>query len=252
MSELKIRDFQAVAWDFDGVLADTLAAHTAARLQAYEVLAEERDDPRFVQIDPAIHAEGHNHGSHPEEINAWVLAAAGLIPTADISHPMVKEIVATKKDLYHLTAQRGLTPIPGALQLFRRFAVDRPAKQAIVTTAGPREVDPFVTHNGLNTYLTPKLIITGEHPDVFRKKPARDAYMVGGRVLGLKRAENMLVFEDSEQGIVAAKSYGAFVVAVATTRSYDKLSSLEGLQKPDLVVEDFAEAHSLFGFRAAA
>ncbi len=253
MSELRIRDFKAVAWDFDGTLADSLAAHNKARLEAYEQVAADTGILELADIDPAIHEAAHNHGSNPAAINAWILKKAGFIDSKkNLEHELIIQIVASKREAYHQAVAEGLPQIPGSVELFRRFNVDRPGKQAIVSTAGPLEVHPFLGKYRLDHYLPNRRLVLADHPDVKRPKPKPDAYRVAAATLGVTEPESLLVIEDSKQGIEAANRYGATVVAIATTRSFDRLQSLTGKQQPAAVFADFAEATAAFGYTPAA
>ncbi|MCD6221493.1 HAD family phosphatase, partial [bacterium] len=66
--------------------------------------------------------------------------------------------------------------------------------------------------------------------DVENPKPASDIYEKVVKLMGLKK-ENVVVFEDSEVGIEAAKKAGLFCIAVASTQEYDKL------KKADVIIE---------------
>jgi len=66
--------------------------------------------------------------------------------------------------------------------------------------------------------------------DIENPKPAPDIYEKAVKLMGLKK-ENVVVFEDSEVGIEAAKKAGLFCIAVASTQMYDKL------KKADIIIE---------------
>lgn len=252
MSEIHVREFKAVAWDFDGILADSVAVHNAARKLAYDRVAFTERKPELAQIAAKIHKKAHNHGSNPAAINAWILAKAGFIDSKkDTEHELVTKIVTSKKSFYHDRVASGLPQIPGSVELFRRFNVDRPGMQAIASTAGPQEVHPFLQKNRLDHYLPDRRLILAGHPDVKQLKPEPDVYEVAANALGVADPETLLVIEDSEQGIEAANRYGATVVAIATTRSLKRLHELTGIQKPDYIFEDFAEATAAFGYAPA-
>jgi len=246
MSQLNIRDFEAVAWDFDGVLSD-IAAHTVARRQAYSYLAEVKNEPRYSAISDEVHEEAHFHGSNPHTINGWILEQVGIEDEG-----AVDEIVQQKERFYQEVAQTGLPAIPGALHLLRAISVDRPAKQALASTAKDWEVKPFLQRHKLHSYIPAHRLVLRGHPEVTNLKPAPDAYVAAGKLLGVACPENLLVIEDSEQGIEAAKRYGAFVVVVANTRSVERLTSIDGVHKPDLIFASTTALTIALGYAKAA
>ncbi len=254
MSELNIRDFKGVAWDFDGILAASVPIHTESRREAYQREADTKDDSRYVEISEEIHTDAHHHGSTPERINAWIMGQVGIIDDPDdVGHQAVKDLCFAKNQIYHTKAAEGKLPaVPGVLQIVRSFNVDRPGKQVVASTASPYEVLPFLRANGLNNYFPARRLILKSHPEVHQTKPSPDAYLAAAKALGINRLIRMLAFEDSEQGIESARRAGAFVIAVATTHSQDRLNSLGGLQRPHLIAADFFEVAKIFGLPGAA
>ncbi|MCA9333158.1 HAD family hydrolase, partial [Candidatus Saccharibacteria bacterium] len=237
MSDLCLMDFEALALDFDGTLASSNGVHTEARQQAYMMMAEE--DPRFGEVSDEIHGMAYLYGSHPEEINAWILAQAGIIESAsDVENPQVREVVSLKNEVYRKIIAAGLDPQPGAIEFVRRVFVRRAGKVAIVSTAYPNEVYPYLRRHKIDKYFPDSRLVLRGHPDVANLKPAPDAYQASMDILNVRKPENLLVIEDSAEGIESAKRAGATVVAVATTRSVDALLDLEGHQQPDAILRD--------------
>jgi beta-phosphoglucomutase-like phosphatase (HAD superfamily) len=232
MAEFDLRNFEAVAFDFDGLLADSVGTHTVARREAYEQKAGVLDDARYSAIPDEIHEMAHLYGSHPDEINAWIMSQVGIIDNPHaVDHPAVKDLCALKNEIYHKAIQKGLDEQPGAVQFVRR-------------------VMPYLRRYKLDRYFPAKRLIARNTDGVDQLKPAPDAYQVAIKNLGASAPEKMLVLEDSEQGIEAANQAGATVLALATTRSFDRLSELEGLQRPDVVAHDFDHASQLVGLDA--
>jgi HAD superfamily hydrolase (TIGR01509 family) len=251
MAEFDLRNFEAVAFDFDGLLADSVGTHTVARREAYEQKAGVLDDARYSAIPDEIHEMAHLYGSHPDEINAWIMSQVGIIDNPHaVDHPAVKDLCALKNEIYHKAIQKGLDEQPGAVQFVRRVMACRPGRLAIVTTATSSEVMPYLRRYKLDRYFPAKRLIARNTDGVDQLKPAPDAYQVAIKNLGASAPEKMLVLEDSEQGIEAANQAGATVLALATTRSFDRLSELEGLQRPDVVAHDFDHASQLVGLDA--
>lgn len=74
------------------------------------------------------------------------------------------------------------------------------------------------------------LIFTAE--DAPRPKPAPDCYLLAASRLGYKASE-CYIFEDSPNGLQAARDSGAKVIGVATTLTTEELAGLSDLSIPD-------------------
>jgi phosphoglycolate phosphatase-like HAD superfamily hydrolase len=244
MGELLLRDFAGVAFDFDGTLTKQ-DLHTQARLIAYERVAEETQDERFITIADAIHAEAHLHTSSPAGINAWILAEAGITDNPDdLDNEHVLRIVEKKLEVYRELIAGGQDQMPGAVDLFKRTSVRKPGKVGIVTTANEWEVNPFLIRYGLGKYVSrDKLVCREDLSDPRNVKPDPEAYKIFLGRLSIGDPGDLLAIEDSPFGIEAAKNAGIMVVAVATSRSIESLELLEGQQKPDAI----AKSHEALG-----
>lgn len=76
-------------------------------------------------------------------------------------------------------------------------------------------------------------ILTSE--DFKASKPDPDCYLRGAAIFGAK-PEECIVFEDSRNGLRAARASGAYVVGLATTLPEDVVTTLA-----DLVITDFTD-----------
>jgi HAD superfamily hydrolase (TIGR01509 family) len=223
---MKNLETEALIFDFDGVLADTIQAHTLAINPAFEQLG--------LSISSNVLVSAHSHGSNSLQIIGWVLKEAGLIPmTANFhSDPLVQKVLALKTALYHDVASTGLTPVSGALE-FIRWAESRftPSGLAIATTAVVgSEVSPFLKRHGIEECFG--CVAGRESVGVDRLKPHPDVYLVPvlkNLLLGL----NPVAIEDSPIGVEAAKNAGMTVVGLTTTHQE------KYLDEADLTVESF-------------
>jgi len=223
MSVLDLRDFDALALDFDGVMAASQPVHTEARLQAFKGRAQETGDQRYIRISDEIHTEAHRHGQRSVEIIAWVLKQAGI--TSTIDYGAAQPIVDRKNQLYWQAAANGLPPVPGVLDFIRRVSIRTSLETGIVTTGSrTREVLPFLEAHGLGRFFYNRHIIT--HEDTTHTKPHPEPYD-----LFIDRAEvepaRVLAVEDSAQGIESAKKAGTFVVGLATTCTVEQMQELK-------------------------
>ena len=97
--------------------------------------------------------------------------------------------------------------MPGAIE-FSKLIFDSRIPQALVS-ASPRPLVDAVISNLSENYFT-QTVGAG---DIERTKPFPDPYLHAARLLGVE-ITNCLIFEDSQTGLTAAKSSGAFVVAI--------------------------------------
>lgn len=243
MADFSYRNFEGFGFDFDGTLAHSRNIHTDTRIAAYEALAVELGDERYI-VSEEIHAVAHNYGTNSHDINAWILHQVGIISDpGEHSHPDVLALVERKNLFYKETIAHGHDEIPGATTFVKKLFSRKPGKSGIGTTAHDWEVAPFITRHGLNSYFPRKRIVAAE--DVAAPKPDPEVYELLRERIGVKLPEGLLVFEDTPKGIEAAKRAGATVLAIATSHTREELVALEGKQKPDGIVEDYEELSAM-------
>jgi beta-phosphoglucomutase-like phosphatase (HAD superfamily) len=136
---LSLDDFEAVAFDFDGTLANSYPVHAATRIRAFGELG-------YGHITPEEHALGHTYGASIHTIIGGILKAAGNIePSADPdTDERIQKIVRLKKDYFHEQAEQGLEAFPGAIEFVRHIARSYHGRMAIVTTGHLLEVSRIV------------------------------------------------------------------------------------------------------------
>ena len=185
--------YEAVLFDFDGVLVDSEPVHHACWAEVVR--------PFGVDLD-------------------WTSYSRDCIGVAD--RAMIETLCA-KRD----------PPVPFDLlwaeyprkkQLFRARmcsadAVSREVRDllqvlgsyrlAVVTSSGRSEVEPILAAAGILQLL--ETVVYGE--DVQRLKPAPDPYLLAAARLGVKRA---LVVEDSAAGVASGRAAGFEVFVVDT------------------------------------
>jgi mannitol-1-/sugar-/sorbitol-6-phosphatase len=122
--------------------------------------------------------------------------------------------------------QRGVTVMPGALELLKSV----PAERWGVVTSGSRLLaEHRLPHCGLPI---PKILVTSD--DVVNGKPHPEPYLKGAAGLGFQAGE-CLVIEDAPAGIASAQAGGMKVVAIASTYSASELKAA------DAVIQGFEE-----------
>jgi HAD superfamily hydrolase (TIGR01509 family) len=107
--------------------------------------------------------------------------------------------------------RRGIDPIPEAVALARRLAVNR-MPLAIASSSAPDTIDAELTALGVADVFA--IRISGDQ--VKRPKPAPDVYRRAAELLGLP-PQACLAIEDSPVGVAAAKGAEMTCVAVPTS-----------------------------------
>ncbi len=96
---------------------------------------------------------------------------------------------------------------------------------AIVSAAPRSEIDPVLEAAGLRDAID--VIVSQD--DVTNGKPEPECYLTAARLLGIEPAQ-MLVFEDTDVGVSAAKAAGAArVVGLTRTLGADRMSGADEL-----------------------
>jgi beta-phosphoglucomutase len=104
-----------------------------------------------------------------------------------------------------------------------RFAATR-APVAIVSAAARGEIDPVVAASGIGDSIA--LIVSQD--DVTNGKPDPECYLTAARLLGVEPAA-MLVFEDTDVGVAAAKAAGARVIGLTRTLGEKRMAAADDL-----------------------
>ena len=113
---------------------------------------------------------------------------------------------------------------PGALELVMKLR-DARIPMAIVTSSDHKKMQAlFSQHPEFPTLFD--AIITGDM--VTKAKPDPDCFLLGAKQLGIN-IKDCVVFEDSRNGLIAARASGARVIGIATTLSADIVAPLSDL-----------------------
>ena len=195
----------AFLFDLDGVIFDTEGQYT----DFWDGIgAEYLDDPHL-----AARLKG-------ETIATSLLRC---FPDDEVTREEVR------RKLYDFEAGMKFEYIPGAYE-FLVYLKDRGYPTAIVTSSNRDKMrNVYRAHPEIKSLFTH--IFTGE--DFTRSKPAPDCYLLGMEVFGTL-PERTFIFEDSFNGLQAAKDSGGKVIALATTNSRQDVSPYA-----DLVIDDF-------------
>lgn len=130
---------------------------------------------------------------------------------SELSIPMTASEFIKERDHLLKALLPQCTAMPGARKLVEILSCS--GIPMIVATSCQRESFEHKTVHHQNWFRHFRDIITSDHPDVQRGKPAPDIFLVAAKTLG-KSPECCIVFEDSPSGVEAGIAAGMTVIAV--------------------------------------
>jgi beta-phosphoglucomutase len=193
---------RAVVFDFNGTLSD--------------------DEPILCEIFQELFAE---HGrplsareyydelaglSDPEIVRTWLGA----------DHPAADDVIGQRISRYRERVVNG-SSVPQS----RRDAVGYAAARVpvgVVSGAARAEIEPVLAAAGLEEHVS--FVVAAE--DVERGKPHPDGYDRAVALLDVEPSD-VLVLEDTEAGVAAAKAAGTRAIAVLGTLAPERLAAAE-------------------------
>jgi HAD superfamily hydrolase (TIGR01509 family) len=159
--------------------------------------------------------------SDPEIVRTWLGA----------DHPAVDEAIERRIARYRELAADGLTVTPAVREAVR-YAAER-VPVAVVSGAARAEIQPVLEAAGLAESVG--AVVAEE--DATEGKPDPSGYLRALELLGEGlAASDVLVFEDTEAGVAAAKAAGMRCIAVLGTQGPERLAAADEIA-PALDVE---------------
>jgi len=189
--------WDAVLFDFDGVLADTEPIHYACWCEILE--------PFGIQLDWSFYQKQCIGVSDRLMIRTLAAERNPPIPFEEIwpeyerKQVMFRERLESNPPFLHQTVELVRT-------------VSNHYKLAVVSSSGRSEVEPPIERAGFRSCF--QAFVCGR--EVPNLKPAPDPYLKAAELLGSKRP---LVVEDSAAGIASAKAAGFEVVRIDSAAS---------------------------------
>ena len=193
---------RAVVFDFNGTLSD--------------------DEPILCEIFQELFAE---HGrplsaqeyydelaglSDPEIVRTWLGA----------DHPAVGEVIQMRTERYRERVADG-SSVPDEAREAVRYAAER-VPVGVVSGAARAEIEPVLAAAGLAEHVS--FVVAAE--DVEHGKPHPDGYERAVALLDVQPSD-VLVFEDTEAGVQAAKAAGTRAIAVLGTLAPERLAAAD-------------------------
>jgi HAD superfamily hydrolase (TIGR01509 family) len=219
-------DFEAIIFDFDGVLLES-------EFEGNRLLAELLTDL------------GHRH-SVEDALEHYVgLAGPQFLEAieARIGGPLPPEFLERRKAQTAQALKEGVRAVVGAVDFVRSLPPSLPI--AVASSSSMRWLGAHLDHLGLADAFGEHVYSGREH--VARTKPAPDLYLHAAARLGVDIARTV-VLEDSPIGATGALASGAIVIGLAAGAHCldghaDRLRSL-GVTH---IAADFQEVRSLLG-----
>ena len=205
---------RAFLFDFDGLILDT---ETAARA-GWEWLYRE-----------------HGH-ELPQDKWATIVGTTGVWSPMDhletlVGEPLERNALNERRYAHEISLIEAEELRPGIAD-YIAAATRLGVKRAIVSSASRRWIDMHLAR--LERTVGWDAIITADR-DQERAKPRPTMYLEALDTLGVN-ADEAIVFEDSPNGVAAARAAGIFVVAIPNSVTRDF-----GLDDADLVVDSLAD-----------
>jgi beta-phosphoglucomutase len=213
--------YEAIIFDFDGVIFDSEALHLTAGNHALS------DLDIFISVDEYFKKY---MGISDVESFPKILKDYGH----DLEKDEVKKIVMKKRARYvELVRSSGLLQSVNGLENFLKQLHLKTTQIAICSGANKKEIEHTLSQIN-DGRLTPYFKFITSIDDISRGKPSPEGYLLTAKRLNVD-PKKCLVFEDTPHGVNAGKTAGMTVIALLTTHPKEKLT------QADRIVKDFSE-----------
>jgi HAD superfamily hydrolase (TIGR01509 family) len=193
---------KALIFDFDGLILDTETSDYQSWQQIYHSYGQELSLPLWLTFVGGTAATDFDPYDHLETL---------------LGEEVDREQIWINRRKIDLEALAGLPPMPGVVDLLAA-AQARGLKLAVASSSPASWVEGHLAGLGLLEYF--EEIVTSD--DVEKTKPDPALFLLAAEKLGVQPGE-VIVLEDSYNGVTGAKKAGMFVVAVPNpiTRASD-------------------------------
>jgi HAD superfamily hydrolase (TIGR01509 family) len=205
---------RAFLFDFDGLIIDTETASRGGWQWLYREHGHELPPDKWALMVGTVN--GWDPMSHLEEL---------------VGRPLEREILNERRVEHELSLLEVEELRPGIAEYFAA-AEKHGLKRAIVSSASRRWIDMHLAR--LERAVGWDAIVTADRNEQ-RAKPRPTLYLEALELLGVEPGE-AIAFEDSPNGIRAARAAGVYVVGIPNAVTRDL-----GLDEADLVVGSLAE-----------
>ncbi|CAI5446169.1 unnamed protein product [Caenorhabditis angaria] len=201
-----------VIFDFDGLLVDTEPAYTIANSEILKEFGKE------FTMDLKRRQMGKKH----DEAIRW------LINEMEIGHLITEQEYSQKYDRILNELFLKSEALPGAEKLVR-YLIEKDIPVALCTGSCSRTFPPKAKNHADWLDLIKLQVLSGDDPEVKFGKPHPDPFLVTMKRFSSQPAspKNVLVFEDSYNGVLSALAAGMQCVMVPDRSIFDPNSDLE-------------------------
>lgn len=203
---------RALLFDFDGLILDTETAELVAWKEVWAEYGYEFPVARFMDGIGTVGGFG------------------ALAALDELAGPLDREGVVAQQSARRLALIELEEIRPGVIDYLQE-ARDRDLKTAVVSSSSDEWIALHLTRLGSSELFD--VIVCGNH-DRSRSKPQPTLFIEALSELGIE-AREAVAFEDSPQGVRAAKAAGIYCVAVPS------VTSAAALSEADIVVRSLAE-----------
>lgn len=199
--------YQAVLFDMDGVVLDSMEQHSDAWLRVMRAagLSVERE---FVLA--------HEGCLQTEVLEKLLIEQGVILPPGQGAAEFMLRLLDEQRRLYLDEFAHQVAPFPGAAGLLAALA-GRRVPTALVTSSRRDQVETCLPSKLLRCFAE---VVTSD--DVEQHKPHPEPYLKASQALGVA-AGDCLVVENAPAGVAAARAAGAVCYAVTTTLSREHL-----------------------------
>lgn len=234
-SRLQHGEIDALLFDMDGVLLQTLDLHRIAWRQLFEPLLESKGPLPYDESDYFEHLDGRRLS----EGVANILASRGIELPAESDDPSADTVssLAEQKDrvVEQILASNGATVYPGSAAFLEYLGQFPKLKKAVVS--GSRNAAGALQSAGILDQFDAVVDGSLAEEDELPGKPDPATYLRAAELLGVDPFR-ACVIEDAVSGVTAGRAGGfGFVVGINRGTGADALRAAGA----DIVVEDLAE-----------
>jgi beta-phosphoglucomutase len=216
VQKITLADFDAVLFDFDGVIADSESLHVSTKKEALKAFGIAYDDAQIMSFQGSPETSFFNY-------------------YAELNHQDAEKMLGMKRQLFNKKIDQ-IEAISGAIPFIKKLNQYKPCY--VVTSSIRVQIDCFIKRHKLdqdfNGYIT--------CDDVTLHKPHPEPYLVCMQQHYLK-AKYCLVIEDSPNGITSAKAAGCFSIGLIGAFSAKDLRE----RGADIIVDSYSELEFLIG-----
>jgi HAD superfamily hydrolase (TIGR01509 family) len=214
------KNIKALIFDMDGVIVDSEPIHEKAEMEVcrefgMEVSKREWDNFRGKKLEDIFSYASQKYGNGNEPI---------------------EKMIERKIKTYLAYALSDMQLVAGAYEFLEELRKSQKYRYALTTSGRKVQQDKILEKFNLKNFF--QIMVTAE--DVKNGKPHPEPYAITVEKLS-ERPSDCLVLEDSDNGILSAKTAGCQACGFTTTFDRNRLESAGA----DIVVNDFLELSKL-------